>query len=135
MKRLPIYSANDLHLAGMTMAIIKPIGTDGDIELVEYGRGFVPTSDGIQIIIEEKYALDIEKFKLSMSPSFQPILTLKEGVEWEEPREDSNAKRMQELENELIRLKEEQNNKEEHNIPDDEEEALRRLDEEIANRR
>ena len=134
MFRLPIYTSKDLELSGMVMAIIKPVGSDGKIKLVEYGKGFLPSSDGITIIIEERYATELEKFRLSMSPSFQPVLTLAQGEELDLPPVDATAQRLQELESEMLELRQQQLYKNEFNIPEDEEAALAEIDREIANR-
>ena len=134
MFKLPIYTSESLELSGMVMAIIKPIGSDGRIRLIEYGKGFLPSSDGISIVIEERYATELEKFRLSMSSSFQPVLTLAKGEELDLPPIDETAQRLQELESEMLELRQQQLYKNEFNIPEDEEAALAEIDREIANR-
>lgn len=134
MFKLPIYTSESLDLSGMVMAIIKPVGSDGRIKLMEYGKGFLPSSDGISIIIEERYATELEKFRLSMSSSFQPVLTLAEGEELDLPPVDETAQRLQELENEMLKLRQQQLYKNEFKVPENEEVALAEIDREIANR-
>lgn len=134
MFKLPIYTSEDLDLSGMVMAIIKPIGSDGKIKLIEYGKGFLPSSDGISIVIEERYATELEKFRLSMSSSFQPVLTLAKGEELDLPPIDETSQRLQELENEMLELKQQQLYKNEFNVPINKEEALAEIDREISNR-
>src|SRR5699024_1744727 len=134
MFKLPIYTSESLELSGMVMAIIKPIGSDGRIRLMEYGKGFLPSSDGISIVIEERYATELEKFRLSMSSSFQPVLTLAKGEELDLPPIDETAQRLQELESEMLELRQQQLYKNEFNIPEDEEAALAEIDRKIANR-
>lgn len=134
MFKLPIYTSESLDLSGMVMAIIKPVGSDGRIKLMEYGKGFLPSSDGISIVIEERYATELEKFRLSMSSSFQPVLTLAEGEELDLPPVDETAQRLQELENEMLKLRQQQLYKNEFKVPENEEAALAEIDREIANR-
>lgn len=134
MFKLPIYTSESLELSGMVMAIIKPIGSDGRIRLMEYGKGFLPSSDGISIVIEERYATELEKFRLSMSSSFQPILTLAQGEELDLPPIDETAQRLQELESEMLELRQQQLYKNEFRVPANEEAALAEIDREIASR-
>ena len=102
------FRVEDLRLSGMVMIVIEPEDTEGNFRLVEYGVGFVPTSPGISMVIEEKYINQIEKFKLQMNNMFQPTLVLKDGERFEEPAESPDVVRARELEAELQAIRERQ---------------------------
>lgn len=134
--KLKMYTQKDMMLDGIIMAILKPTSTQGDFSLSEYGKGFVPSTEGIMVFIEEKYVMDLEdNFKLKMDAYFQPSLVTKSGVNYEPPEEDYLDVQARELENQLKLIKEEKYKREmEIAPPEDEEAELARIDEEIANR-
>lgn len=102
------FRVEDLRLSGMVMIVIEPEDAEGNFRLVEYGVGFVPTSPGISMVIEEKYINQIEKFKLQMNNMFQPTLVLKDGETFEKPAESADVVRARELEEELQAIRERQ---------------------------
>lgn len=135
--KLKLYSAKDLNMDGIAMAIIQPTSPEGDFKLMEYGKGFVPNTEGIMLYLEEKYIMDLEEnFKLEMDAYFKPSLVTKEGINYEPPKEDELVIQTRELENQLRLLREEQQRREEGIVspPKNEEAALAEIDREIASR-
>lgn len=134
--KLKMYTQKDMMLDGIIMAILKPTSTQGDFTLSEYGKGFVPSTEGIMVFIEEKFVLDLEdNFKLEMDAYFQPSLVTKSGVNYEPPEEDYLTVQARELENQLKLIKEEKYKREmEIAPPEDEEAELAKIDRELAER-
>lgn len=135
--KLKMYKQEDLMLDGIVTAILQPTSTQGDFRVAEYGKGFVPTSEGIMVFIEEKYVMDLEEnFKLEMDAYFKPSIVTKSGVTYEPPEEDYLDSQARELENQLKRLKEAQYKRDTGIMtpPVDEEAALAEIDRELAER-
>lgn len=132
-----MYKQEDLMLDGIVTAILQPTSTQGDFRVAEYGKGFVPISDGIMVFIEEKYVLDLEEnFKIEMDSYFRPSLVTKEGVNYNPPKEDSLDEQARELENQLKLLKEAQYKRDSGVTPPpkDEEAELAKIDRELEER-
>lgn len=106
---IPIYKAEELQYGNLVLVIIEPINTEGDIKVLEWGSvGFVPASSGLILVMEEKYVMQLDKFKLSMDAKFNPKLTLKQGEVFEEPEVSYYQQRKQELETEMKKLQNEE---------------------------
>lgn len=107
--KIPIYSADELKYGEVVLVVVEALNQQGDVRAVEWGSaGFVPSSSGMLLVMEEKYVNQLDKFRLSIGTNFQPQLTLKEGADFEEPVEDEFLKRKRELEKEMKKLQEEE---------------------------
>lgn len=107
--KIPIYSAEELKYGEVVLVVVEPLNEKGDVRAKEWGSaGFVPSSSGMLLVMEEKYVYQLDKFTLSMGENFQPQLTLKDGATFEEPVESELSKRKRELEREMKKLQEEE---------------------------
>lgn len=106
---IPIYKAEELQYGNLVLVVIEPVNTKGDVRALEWGSvGFVPSSSGLLLVMEEKYVMQLDKFKLSMDAKFNPKLVLKEGQEFEEPVVSYYQQRKQELEAEMKKLQDDE---------------------------
>lgn len=134
--KLEMYKQADMVRDDIVMLILEPIDTKGNFKILEYGKGFVPTTQGIMVFIEERFVMDLEEnFKLEMDEYFTPVLTTKPGVNYIPPEEDILLTQEKELEIQLRKIKEEKYKRDMGMAPpEDEEAALAEIDREIANR-
>ena len=134
--KIEMYKQADMVRDDIVMLILEPIDTKGNFKILEYGKGFVPTTQGIMVFIEERFVMDLEEnFKLEMDEYFTPVLTTKPGVDYAPPEEDFLLSQEQELEMQLRKIKEEKYKRDMGMAPpEDEEAALAEIDREIANR-
>lgn len=105
-KQIKIYDAEDVKYSGMTMVVIQPYNKEGDFDFLESGQGFVPTSTGILLVIEEKYLLQLQKFQFSYTDDWKPALTLRDGEVFEEVKMYDYEKEMNSMKNDVIRERE-----------------------------
>lgn len=134
--KLKMYTQDDMVMNNIVMAIIQPYSSEGEFNLAEYGKGFVPTSEGVMVFIDEKYIPDLEQnFKLEMDEYFRPSLVTKSGVDYTPPEEDFLLSQEQELEMQLRKIREEQYKKDTGMAPPEDEEAeLAKIDRELEER-
>lgn len=104
--KMPLYTADDLKYEGITMIVIKPHGSDGEFTLLEYGKGFVPTTLGTILVIPEKYVFQLHKYKIEMDKDWNIELVLKEGETLEELSEFENQDDINEIKNKIIDTRE-----------------------------
>ena len=105
-KQIKIYDADEVKYNGKTMIVIKPYNEDGDFEFLESGRGFVPTTTGILLVIDEKYLLQLHKFKFEYVDGWKPQLTLKDGEKLDEHQISKYEEEMNNMKNQIIQARE-----------------------------
>lgn len=104
--KIPLYTTDDLKYEGITMIVIKPHGSDGEFTLLEYGKGFVPTTLGTILVIPEKYVFQLHKYEIKMDEDWNMELVLKEGETLEELSEFENQDDINEIKNKIIDARE-----------------------------
>lgn len=136
MYKVKLYSPNEASMAGVVMAVLAVTSPNGDFRVAEYGVGMVPTSEGVIVYVEDSIVDELaDNFKIQMNSMFQPEIVLKDGVNWTPPVDNSLEAQAIELERQAQKLREEQYKKDVGIAPpEDEEEALRLIDEDIASR-
>lgn len=104
--KVPLYEADALKYEGISMIVIQPYGKDGSFNLLEYGKGFVPTTLGTILVVPEAYIFQLHKYKIVVDEDWKTELVLKDGETLEELSEFEDNSAVNELKNKIVDARE-----------------------------